>query len=170
MGRGSFPRMAGAAALVGLQMVTACGAPDTRSIFINEVAALGEARGGFNPSGSDWIELYNASPHSVSLHGCRLDDRAGKQEKAALLPAGTTIGPHGFLIVYFNHDGIGSPVVAKALRSDEEVVFYNRLGRVIDSVDWNEGQSPAGGSYGRASDGGPTFKTFAVPTPGQPNR
>jgi hypothetical protein len=155
--------------VVGLQLTMLACSSSSPPIFINEVAAAGEPMGAFNPSGSDWIELYNAGAEAVSLRGFRLHDKPDKHESAVALPADTMIDAKGFLVVYFNRDNIGSPVVGKSLGKDEEVVLYSPGGRVVDRVDWNDNDSPAGGSYGRAPDGGSVFRTIATPTPGKPN-
>ncbi len=140
------------------------------TIVINEIAAAGQAIGEFNPSGSDWVELYNAGQEAVSLRGYRLHDSADAHYEAARLPDDVAIAAGGFLIVYFNRDGAGSPVIPRGLGDDEEVALYTPGGRVIDRLDWQAGDSPPGGSFGRSPDGGGVLATFDVPTPGGANR
>ena len=67
------------------------GAVEVAALFLNEVVAKGVTRPGFNDTGSDWIELYNAGSAEIDLQGYRLIDSAKKTFDAAYaLPPGTT--------------------------------------------------------------------------------
>ena len=64
------------------------GPSDVAGVFINEVCS----------SGTDWIELYNASDEAVSLGGFHLQDSKGSEEEY-VFPADTKIAAHGYLVL-----------------------------------------------------------------------
>ena len=47
-------------------------------------------------SGTDWVELYNASEEAIDLSGFFLQDSKGSEEEY-IFPEGTTIAAGGFL-------------------------------------------------------------------------
>lgn len=139
-------------------------------LYINEVVAKAIAAPGPNPTGSDWLELYNGADVELDLAGYRLIDSAKKPFSEALpLPTGTKIGAKGFLVVFFNAEGNGTPVIEKGLGKDEAASLYHPDGLLLDRVNWEEGDSPEGASWGRFPDGASVIKTLAKPTPGAPN-
>lgn len=62
-----------------------------------------------NPSNdeatNEWIELYNNSANTIDLSGWSIEDLKGAVT-IYKLPAGTEIGPYGFLIIYRQDSGI----------------------------------------------------------------
>ena len=139
-------------------------------LFINEIVAKAVPQTGFNDTGSDWLELYNAGETSIDLQGYRLIDSAKKGFDEALpLPPKTTIEAGGFLVVFFNKEGNGTPVIEKGLSKDEAASLFHPTGLLIDRVNWEDGDSPEGASWGRFPDGGGALKTLAKPTPNAPN-
>lgn len=139
-------------------------------VSINEVCAKGAPIGTWNPTGSDWIELYNGEAADVDLSGYRINDSAKQPFADAIaLPKGTKISAKGYLIIYFNHNGAGSPNIDKGLSGDEAATLFHVSGKTVDMVNWEVGDSPVGGSWGRDPDGSSVFKTFDKPTPGKPN-
>ena len=156
---------AGADALVG-----DAGPAGMTAIYINEVAAKGAAIGTFNPTGSDWAELYNNSNSSLDLTGYRVIDSAKKGfAEATALPPNTKIPARGYLIVYFNNEGAGTPNIDSKLGKDEALSLWHPEGKQIDVVNWELGDSPEGKSWGRSPDASAIFKTFINPTPEAPN-
>ncbi len=146
------------------------GGTGQEGIVINEICAKAIADASFNPTGSDWIELYNGSNATVDLSGAALIDSKSKPFADALpLPAGTKIPANGYLIVYFNHDGVGVPNIAKGLGASEALTLYGADGGLLDQVDWKDGDAPEGSSWGRSPDGGSLTRTFDKPTPSAPN-
>lgn len=124
-------------------------------LVINEVAAKGDP--------NDWFELKNTSDAAIDLTGCTFSDDLMDSAKAtfedgALVPAG------GYLVVDVSDETAGF-----GLGSDEELGVFAPDGSVIDSVDWDDGASPEGGSYGRTPDGTGDFATLAVATRGAEN-
>jgi hypothetical protein len=154
----------------GDAMVGDVGPIGMTALFINEVAAKGTAIGPFNPTASDWVELFNQSNSTLDLAGYRLIDSAKKGfAEATALPPHTKIPARGYLILYFNNDGAGTPNIDGKLGKDEALSLYHPGGLRIDVVNWELGDSPAGKSWGRSPDGSSVFKTFVQPTPGAPN-
>lgn len=139
-------------------------------VVINEVVAKAIADASFNPTGSDWVELYNDGDAEVDLQGARIIDSKSKGfDEAVALPPGTKIPSKGYLIIYFNHDGAGSPVVDKGLSAKEALTLFAADGAQLDQVDWKDGDVPEGKSWGRSPDGSTSFRTFDTPTPNKPN-
>ena len=140
-------------------------------VFLNEVVAKGVAGSPGNATGSDWIELYNAEDAAVSLAGFKIIDSGQKTAEYAFpLPPGTSIAAKGYLVVFFNHDGAGSPVIDKGLGADEAATLFHPSGAVVDRVNWEDGDAPEGKSWGRLPDGSAMFSTMAVPTLGAANK
>ena len=55
------------------------------------------------------------------------------------------------------------------LKKDGSMALWKPDGTLVDSVDWNDGDSPNSQSWGRSPDGGKVLKTFTTPTPGKAN-
>ena len=146
------------------------GAAATVKVVINEVVTSADPGSKDNPTGSDWLELYNVGADRVDLTGFRIVDSANKGFGEAIeLPAGTSIAGRGFLVIWFNHTTTGTPVIDKGLGADEAATLFDATGAVLDRVNWEKGDAPKGGSWGRYPDGGPVFRTVATPTPGKTN-
>ena len=64
------------------------GPSDVAGVFINEVCS----------SGTDWVELYNASEEAVSLAGFHLQDSKGAEEEY-VFPAGSSIAARSYLVL-----------------------------------------------------------------------
>ena len=127
-------------------------------LVINEVAAKGDPL--------DWFELHNTSPEPVALDGFVVADDLTDAGKRVAFPAGTTIRPGGY--VQFQTDSDGWP--GFALGGDEELGIWLSNGTPVDSVDWDEGQSPDGQSYARVPDATGDFRTVDDPTPAASNQ
>ena len=124
----------------------------------------------FNPTGSDWVELYNDGDAAVDLSGARMIDSKTKGfADATALPPGTSIPAKGFLIVFFNHDGAGTPVIDKGLGASEALTLFGSDGIQLDQVDWKDGEAPEGKSWGRSPDGASVFRTFDKASPNAKN-
>ncbi len=140
-------------------------------VFINELSAKGEAIGDWNVSGSDWAELYNGSSEDIDLKSWRVIDSKTKGFDVAMaLPPGTMIAANGYLVVFFNHDGEGSPVLDKKLGSDEALSIYHPTGALVDMVNWEPADIVPDKSWGRTPDGGDVFVVFDKPTPNATNK
>ncbi|MEL6179433.1 MAG: lamin tail domain-containing protein, partial [Myxococcota bacterium] len=127
-----------------------------QGLIINELAAAGEP--------SDWVELYNSTDAEIDLSALFLtDDIAGEPTKGAI-PTGTTIAAGAYLQIFIGDDTVGF-----GIGGDEELALVDPDGNIIDQADWDEGDSPDGGSYGRIPDRTGDFRTLSTPTPGAPN-
>ena len=125
-------------------------------LVINEVAAAGEP--------SDWFEIYNGTAETIDLSTWRFTDSVADRPAGAPFAAGSTIAPGQYLQVTVDDDYPGFK-----LGGDEELAVFDAGGRVVDQVDWDEGQSPVGGSFGRIPDLRGAFKILVAPTPAAPN-
>jgi len=140
-------------------------------IVINEVLAHAHAEA------SDWIELYNTSGLPVSIGGWFLSDNKNDLKKYEIA-AGTTIGPHEYLVFYeiihFGNPldpGLRKPFAlsengdAVYLCSGDDPVFP---GYVIEQ---SFGASETSYPFGRylTSLGTYDFATMSEPTPGAAN-
>lgn len=121
-------------------------------LVINEVAAAGDPL--------DWVELKNTSDVAVNLSGLYLTDNLDEPQQGAL-PA-VSVGAGELYVVEIDDTTLGFK-----LGSDEEVHLVNSNGDVIDGVDWDEGDSPAGGSFARGDDG--NFSSTTPDTRGADN-
>ncbi len=144
------------------------GSPWTGKLFLNEIQAGGSKKP-IVATDADWIELYNASSQAIDLSGCKVGGITNGIGGASALPSGTQVSASGFLVVYFNHASLGTPVIDAGIKSDGSMAIWDANGLQIDAVDWNEGDSPAGSTYDRTPDGAATWKTVSPPTPGAAN-
>ena len=78
--------------------------------------------------------------------------------------SGTSISPGGYLRVDGDKDGWPG----LALGGGEELGVWTSYGALVDSVDWDEGDSGEGVSFARVPDGTGDFHTVA-PMPGEEN-
>lgn len=123
------------------------------SLVINEVAAKGDP--------NDWFEVENTGSSWVDLTGFGYSDDLSVPLKAKF-PAGVMLAPGEFYAQSLASAGFG-------FGSAEEAGIFEPDGRLIDSVKWNKGDSPSGGSYGRIPDATGPFMTLTTPTPGAAN-
>lgn len=123
---------------------------------------------------SDYIELYNNSAAPVDISGFHLSDNLNDPMKWEI-PAGTIIPAFGFEL-YFpsaklttQFDGQHYHLPFQLTQSSQEdVVFADPLGTVLDSV-LMEYPTQMNHSRGRTTDGGPDWGVMTTPTPGSSN-
>lgn len=120
---------------------------------INEVAAAG------NPL--DWVELTNIGDAPVSLRGLTITDDLTVTDKGALPDVSVDVG--AFVVIEIDDDTVGFK-----LADDEELAVFDGAA-LIDSVDWDAGDSVAGGSVARHVDGTGDFKAEDQDTRGESN-
>lgn len=127
------------------------GTSSIEDVYINEVCS----------SGTDWVEIYNASDKDVVLDGCYLQDSKGAEEEY-MMPKGTTVPAKGFLVLEKDASfqfGIGS-------KGDEIHLLdtqHNEIDKAIVPA-LEEGMT-----YARTTNGGSEWKTNAVATKGTDN-
>lgn len=120
----------------------------------------------------DWIELHNYGDDAVDVAGCFLsDDPAGtvKWRIPATDPAVTTIGAHGYLLIWADDEVGEGPLHAsfKLGASGESVALYDPQGGMLDEVTF--GSQAIDTSYARFPDGSGDWQVCTAPTPGRPN-
>jgi hypothetical protein len=137
-------------------------------LVINEIVAS-PANGG-----SDWLELYVDSNAPVYLGNYALvDDAAGREPEP--LP-NITLGPGEFFVIFATDKdpGDGSYYVPFGLGADDSLTLYYKDSNVVDVLDWEDGDSQSGFSYGCLPDGtkfdGTKELQILIPTPGQANK
>jgi len=126
-----------------------------QGVTLNELVSKGTP--------SDWVELYNSSDLEVDLSGCGLSDDPSDPLKGRLAE-GLTIPAQGFLLIPVSDETLGFK-----LGSAETVSLSTPSGLTLDEVSYADGQSPAGGAYGRLPDGVGDWETLYTQTPGAPN-
>jgi hypothetical protein len=142
-------------------------------VVINELMAdnrttLADPQGQFD----DWIELHNVTDQEVDLTGRYLSDEPHNPRKWAF-PAGATIPPDGYLLVWADEDGQATPGLHASfkLAAAGEQVFLTdtdtNFNAVLDTVTF--GPQEPDRSYGRSAADADVWVVMD-PTPGQPNR
>ena len=136
-------------------------------LVINEVAAKGDPL--------DWFELYNATDEHISLANFFVADDLTDVGKRVAFPTNLLIAPGEYLKVEVDTDNWAG----FKLGGDEELGIWRLAGSekngwsadgdLVDSVDWNEGDSGGGESYARIPDVTGEFETVGTPTPGTAN-
>ena len=131
------------------------------NIVINEVVVKAV------DSGPDWIEIKNMEGLTVDLSGWGIRDHLNAHEY--LFPEGTTVAAFGYKVVW----GKGADfefTMDFAFGVDKEARLFAPDGTLIDETDWQEGDAPAGTSWGRYPDGVGPFMMLDLITQGQPNQ
>jgi hypothetical protein len=143
------------------------------AVVINEVMARNHSTIA-DPQGQydDWIELTNVSAQAVDLSGMYLTDDANDPLQWSF-PAGTTLEPGGFLLVWADNDSHDVPGLHAnfALSADGETIWlYDAAARghaLLDSVTF--GPLGADETAGRYPDGQGVLQVLSAPTPLAPN-
>ncbi len=137
-------------------------------IFINEFMASNTGSvidPDYNES-SDWLELYNAGTSTVNIGGYYLTDNFNIPEKWQI-PAGTSIGAGGFLVIWADSYNTGLHTSFNISASGEELAIFTAAGELVDSVSF--GVQDPNISMGRKTDGSIEWAYFTTPTPGASN-
>ena len=126
-----------------------------RSVVINEILAHSE-----NAGVPQFIELYNHSTNSVDVSGCILTD--DPKTNKFVIPAGTVIGPAGFV-------SFTQPQFGFTLNGAGETLYFVKPdnSRILDAVQF--GAQANGVSWGRWPDGANDFYALTTNTPGTNN-
>ena len=126
-----------------------------RNVVINEILPHSE-----NPAVPQFIELYNHATNGVDVSGCILTDDPTTNK--FVIPAGTVIGPAGFI-------AFTQPQFGFTLNGAGETLYLIKPdgSRVLDAVQF--GAQANGISYGRWPDGANDFYAFTTNTPGTNN-
>jgi spore coat protein CotH len=131
-----------------------------QGLVINEVVAAATDDGG------DWIELYVTGDQAVTLSDYTLVDD-NPDHTPVTLPEVVVEPGQFFVLMAVDDGGPAVPSVPWKLGGDDGV-WLARDGETIDSLDWDEGDTPEGTSWGRLPDGASEI-ALLTPTPGEPN-
>lgn len=154
-----------------LEYVVEAGAGSS-PVVINELLASNK-NGTKDPQGDyeDWFELYNTSDTEIDLSGKYMtDDNLATRWK---FPAGTSIAPKGYLLVWADEDTTDTPGLHanfKLSKSGEALRFYDTDANgnaLLDSISF--GAQGDDISLGRLPNGTGVF-TSMNPTPGAENQ
>ena len=131
--------------------------PVTDKVVINEVAAAGDP--------NDWFELYNGTCKDIDLSEYSVADDLADATARVKFPKGTIIKAGAYMKFELKPDWPNFK-----LGSDEEFGLWDKSGTLVDSANWNAGDSPVGGSFARIPNGTGDFKMLKVATPGKENK
>lgn len=107
-------------------------------LVINEFMAVNDSTSSIvdqDGEHEDWIEIYNNSNQSYDMAGFYLSDKLDNPTKWTF-PAGTTIAPGGYLIVWADEDGEQAGLHAnfKLSRDGEDIILSNPFEEELDAV------------------------------------
>jgi spore coat protein CotH len=119
----------------------------------------------------DWIELYNTGDAALDVGGMYLTDDLTDPTQWRI-PDGTTIPPHGYLLIWCDKDPGDGPLHAdfKLDKSGEEIGLFDRdawSNLLVNSVIFDA--QAADVSLGRVPDGGESWQPLDPPTPNANN-
>ena len=109
----------------------------------------------------EWIEIYNAGAAQVNLSGWMLDDVEGGGSDPYVLPNGTLINAHSFVLVYRAASDIALN------NTNDDVRLLKPDASVADTISYKSSDPNA--SWSRNPDGAPYFTLFCPPTPNASN-
>lgn len=109
-----------------------------KSIVINEIMAKNKT-GAIDEAGQtdDWIELYNKSTNTISLDGWNITDNQFNVTKFTI-PAGTSIGPDEYVIIWADEDSNQGALHAnfKLSGDGEALILFNAADEVVDEMEF----------------------------------
>jgi hypothetical protein len=147
------------------------------ALYINEFMAANTSCCPDTDSGvneyDDWIEIYNAGSTAINLAGMYVsDDKTNpfKHKIPSDNPAKTTIQPGGYLVLWADSSPAQGPLHLdfNLTANGEDVALFYIDGRTIDSYTFAAQLQNV--SWGRTTDGAPTWKAFNTPTQGKANQ
>jgi len=150
-------------------LFTVCGA----QVYINEYSCSNEN----GPTDAfaareDWVELYNSGASAYDLSGFFLSDKVSNLSKWEI-PAGASVPAGGYTMIYFSGRDLLSgtqihPDFGLTQTKNEYIILTSASGNVIDSLKMVK-MTQKDHSYGRTTNGAPTWSLFTTPTPNLPN-
>lgn len=121
----------------------------------------------------DWIELYNTTASPVNIGGYFLSDDVANLTKYSI-PAGTTIGANGVLVIWASGRGTttGPNIhtnfkLSQTKNTSEPIILSNSSIVVLDSLRIKK--TKLAQSRGRTTNGAATWSVFTTPTPNANN-
>jgi len=119
-------------------------------------------------NGPDWIEIRNLGGTKVVLEGWGIRDQLNAHEY--LFPAGAEVPAGGYFVVWGKGSGFDYEMDFSFAVDAEARLFAPDQETMVDKADWEEGDAPAGTSWGRFPDGVGDFTTLETPTQGKTNK
>lgn len=119
-------------------------------IVVNEIRSNDDGPGG-------WVELYNPTDRTVDLGGWKVANE--HIEHAAALPAGTSIGAKGYLLLDESIFPLGISRVGG-------VHLFSRFNVIVDDPFW---PAPIQATIGRCPNGQGSLVPLGTPTKGAAN-
>ena len=141
-------------------------------LVINEFMASNNSESDINdPQGDydDWVEIYNFGDTAIDIGGMYLTDDLDDPTKWQIpndVPAETTVGAYGYLLIWADGDTDDGPLHAdfKLDADGEQIGLFDTDGSMlIDGITF--GEQVANISYGRYPDGVDDWYTMSDPTP-----
>jgi len=116
----------------------------------------------------DWIEIYNTGAESVDIGGMYITDDLNEPNKWRIpttSPADTTIGAHGYLLLWADGEpGEGVLHVGFQLsKGGEAVGLYDSALNLVDSIEF--GEQVGNVSFGCYPDATENWRYMGIPTP-----
>jgi len=109
----------------------------------------------------EWIELYNGADRAVNIGGWQLDDVPAGGSKPYVIPAGTVISAHGYLLLFWRQTRI-------VLNNSGDVVRLLYPGGDT-AQEYVYGSAAYDRSFSRTVDGGSVWTDGYPPSPGRSN-
>lgn len=136
-----------------------------QSLSINEFMADNDVLTGIVDEvgqSDDWIEIHNTTNATVDISGYFLSDKLDELNKWEV-PAGYSIGPYGYKIIWADDDATQGPLHTnfKLSKSGESIYLSDPNGAIVDSV--NYGEQTTNISFARIPNGTGDF-IFKAPT------
>jgi len=141
-------------------------------LVINEFMASNNSESDINdPQGDydDWVEIYNFGDTAIDIGGMYLTDDLDEPTKWQIpndVPAETTVGAYGYLLIWADGDTDDGPLHAdfKLDADGEQIGLFDTDGStLIDGIIF--GEQVANISYGCYPDANDDLRFFATPTP-----
>ncbi len=120
----------------------------------------------------DWVEIYNPGPAPVDMKGLSLSDDPLKPDKNPITQT-VTVPAGGFILFFQGEDANLRPLSPRHFTfglsaAGESIGLYvTATGEQVDLREF--GPQVQDVSEGRDPDGGPTWRPFTAPTPGESN-
>jgi len=131
------------------------------NIVINEVMV--KADGNY----PDWVELTSLHGETVDLGGWGIRDELNAHEYT--LPEGTMLEAFSYKVIW-GKGGDQELTMDFGFKVDAKARLFTPDGTQVDEADWNEGDAPAGTTWGRFPDGHGDFQMLTEPTLGKANK
>jgi len=131
------------------------------NIVINEVMV--KADGNY----PDWVELTSLHGETVDMGGWGIRDELNAHEYT--LPEGTMLEAFSYKVIW-GKGGDQELTMDFGFKVDAKARLFTPDGTQADEADWNEGDAPAGTTWGRFPDGHGDFQMLTEPTLGKANK